>query len=31
MGNSKLMPFVEAKIGLSSGSEFIIKGGIHFK
>lgn len=30
MGNSKLMPFVEAKIELSSGSEFIIKGGIHF-
>jgi opacity protein-like surface antigen len=31
MGGSKLMPFVEAKIELSSGSEFIIKGGIHFK
>ena len=30
MANSKLMPFVEAKIELSSGSEFIIKGGIHF-
>jgi hypothetical protein len=31
MGGSKLMPFVEAKIELSSGSELIIKGGIHFK
>jgi hypothetical protein len=31
MGNSGLMPFVEAKIELSSGSEFIIKGGIHIK
>ena len=30
MANSKLMPFVEAKIELSSGSEFIIKAGIHF-
>ncbi len=29
MGNSKLMPFVEAKIELSSGSEFILKAGIH--
>lgn len=31
MGGSKLMPFVEAKIEVSSGSEFIIKGGIHFR
>ena len=31
MGNSGLMPFVEAKIELSSGSELIIKGGIHIK
>jgi hypothetical protein len=30
MANSKLMPFGEAMIELSSGSEFIIKGGIHF-
>ena len=30
MADRKLMPFVEAKIELSSGSEFIIKGGIHF-
>lgn len=30
MANAKLMPFIEAKIELSSGSEFIIKGGIHF-
>ena len=34
--NSKLMPFVEVKLGLGgstgyySGSEFIIKGGLHF-
>ena len=31
MADKKLMPFVEAKIELSNGSEFIIKGGIHFK
>jgi len=31
MGNSGLMPFVEAKLELSSGSELIIKGGIHIK
>ena len=30
MANAKLMPFVEAKIELSSGSQFILKGGIHF-
>lgn len=30
MANAKMMPFVEAKIHLSSGSQFIIKGGIHF-
>jgi hypothetical protein len=30
MANSKLMPFVEVKVGLSSGTELIIKGGIHF-
>ena len=30
MGDKKLMPFVEAKIELSSGSEFILKAGIHF-
>ena len=35
MANSRLMPFVEAKLDVSSsygsGSTFIIKGGIHFK
>jgi hypothetical protein len=31
MGDSKLMPFVEVKLELSSGSELIIKGGIHIK
>jgi len=30
MGNSKLMPFVEAKFDLRSGGAFIIKGGVHF-
>lgn len=36
MANSKLMPFVEVKLGLGGGvadfggSEFVIKGGIHF-
>ena len=30
MANSKLMPFVEAKLDLRSGGAFIIKGGIHF-
>ncbi|HEY3933796.1 MAG TPA: hypothetical protein VGL65_04195 [Gemmatimonadales bacterium] len=36
MANSKLMPFVEVKLGLGggvaaySGSEFVLKGGIHF-
>jgi len=33
MSNSTLMPFVEAKLDLSNyygGSEFIIKGGVHF-
>lgn len=36
MANSKLMPFVEAKLGLGGstggygGSEFVLKGGIHF-
>jgi hypothetical protein len=30
MANAKLMPFVEAKLELKSGGEFIIKGGIHF-
>ena len=28
--NSKLMPFVEAKLGAGGGSQFLIKGGIHF-
>ena len=28
--NTKLMPFVELKLGAGSGSEFLIKGGIHF-
>jgi opacity protein-like surface antigen len=28
--NSKLMPFVELSLGAGSGSEFLIKGGIHF-
>jgi hypothetical protein len=28
--NSKLMPFVEINLAASSGSEFLIKGGIHF-
>lgn len=37
MANSKLMPFVEIKLGLGGGvadfggSEFVIKGGIHLK
>jgi len=30
MSNSKLMPFVEAKIDVSGGSEFLIRAGIHF-
>jgi hypothetical protein len=30
MNNSKLMPFVEAKIELGNGSELIFKGGVHF-
>lgn len=30
MGNSKLMPFVEAKFDLRGNGAFIIKGGIHF-
>ncbi|MGH7583029.1 MAG: outer membrane beta-barrel protein [Gemmatimonadales bacterium] len=36
MANSKLMPFVEAKLGIGGstggygGSEFVLKGGIHF-
>jgi len=30
MANSKLMPFVEVKLGLQSGGNFTIKGGIHF-
>ena len=35
MANSKLMPFVEAKLGLGGstggyGNQFVIKGGIHF-
>ena len=30
MANSKLMPFVELKLGLQSGGNFTIKGGIHF-
>ena len=29
-GNSKLMPFVEVNLAASSGSEFLIKAGIHF-
>ncbi len=29
-GNSKLMPFVEINLAASSGSEFLIKAGIHF-
>jgi hypothetical protein len=29
-GNSRLMPFVEVSLGAGSGSEFLIKGGIHF-
>jgi outer membrane protein W len=29
-GNSKLMPFIEINLAASSGSEFLIKGGIHF-
>ncbi len=28
--NSKLMPFLEVKLGAGGGSEFLIKGGIHF-
>ena len=31
MADSKLMPFVEVKLGLSSGSQLTIKGGIHIK
>jgi hypothetical protein len=30
MANAKLMPFVEAKLELSGGSQLILKGGIHF-
>lgn len=30
MGNSKLMPFVEAKFNLRGGGLFMLKGGIHF-
>ena len=29
-GNSKMMPFVEAKYELRSGGEFVVKAGIHF-
>ncbi|HEY4320448.1 MAG TPA: hypothetical protein VGM77_04640 [Gemmatimonadales bacterium] len=29
-GNSKLMPFVELNLGAGSGSEFLVKAGIHF-
>jgi proline racemase len=29
-GNSKLMPFVEINLAASTGSEFLIKAGIHF-
>lgn len=31
MADSKLMPFVEIKLETSSGSELILKGGIHIK
>jgi hypothetical protein len=30
MGNSKLMPFAEAKLILSGGSSLVLRGGIHF-
>ncbi len=30
MGNSRLMPFIEAKFDLRGGGLFILKGGIHF-
>ena len=30
MGDSKLMPFVEAKLILSGGSSLVLRGGIHF-